>query len=135
MYMKNREDAEDVLQEAFTKLIFANKIFESYEHEKAWLIRTSSNLCKNQLKHWWRKRSSIDDYELGHDDLDSDLNDILFEVLNLPIKYKNVVYLHYYEGYTSDEIGKILKKSGSTVRNHLSEARKILKKKLGDDFY
>lgn len=133
MYMKNKHDSEDILQETFIKFMNQEKNFESDEHIKAWLIRTCSNLCKNQLKHWWRKRADIDDY-LHLEDTNSHSNDILKEVLNLPVKYKNVIYLYYYEGYNSIEIAKILNKPNSTIRNHLSEARKILKSKLGDDF-
>ncbi len=133
MYMKSKQDAEDILQETFTKFIKQDKTFESDEHIKAWLIRTSSNLCKNQLKHWWRKRADIDDYKYL-EDTNTKSNDILKEVLNLPTKYKNVIYLYYYEGYNSMEIAKILNIPNSTIRNHLSEARKILKIKLGDDF-
>lgn len=123
-YMKNPAETEDCVQEAFVKLVQSGKKFVSQEHEKAWLIRIATNICKNHLRHWWRKREDIDGHAivapLAHDDT-------LTVVLNLPKKYKTAVYLHYYEGYSTAEIAAILQKPSSTIRSHLSEARKILK--------
>jgi RNA polymerase sigma-70 factor (ECF subfamily) len=91
-------------------------------------------VCKNQLKHWWRKREDIDRcYDLP-DAKPIEANEVLETVLALPDRYKAAVYLYYYEGYTGAEIAGILKKPQSTVRNQLREARAILKERLGDDF-
>ena len=135
-YMKNVAETEDVVQEAFYKLIKSGTDFESLEHEKAWLIRTASNICKNTLRHWWRKRENLEDYEKLQDNKVFEVDDTLSAVMNLPDKYKTVIYLYYYESYNSVEISKILQKKQSTIRNHLHEARKILKEKLneGGDF-
>lgn len=133
-YMKNIVDTEDMVQNTFIQLIKTKKRFESEEHEKAWLIRTASNLCKNALKHWWRKRKNIDDYYGLQSQEIIEIDETFTVVMNLPNKYKTVVYLYYYEGYSSVEIAKTLGKPGSTIRNHLHEARKILKEKLGGDF-
>jgi RNA polymerase sigma-70 factor (ECF subfamily) len=128
-YLKSRADTEDAVSETFFKLIQADMEFESEEHEKAWLIRTASNHCKNLLKHWWRRNKQLEDYEqLKGTELEMD--DTLEIVLQLPAKYKDVVYLYYYESYTTPQIAKILQKPQSTVRNYLHEARKILKNKL-----
>ena len=121
-YMKNPADTEDAVQDTFFQLIKSGPAFESEEHEKAWLIRTATNICKNVLRHWWRR----------HENIETD--DIFQVVMELPEKYKTVVYLYYYEGYTSVEIAGILKKPQSTIRNYLHEARAILKERLGDDF-
>jgi len=123
-YMKNLAETEDCVQEAFVKLAASGKKFESKDHEKAWLIRTATNICKNILRHWWRKRESIDNHALA---ANFATDDTLSVVLSLPTKYKTVVYLYYYEGYTGAEIAEILKKPKSTIRNHLHEARKLLK--------
>ena len=133
-YMKNTADTEDMVQDAFYRLIKTNVHFENAEHEKAWLIRTATNLCKNNLKHWWRKRENIDNYESIQTDDGFETDDILEIIMNLPDKYKTVIYLYYYEGYNSVEISKILKKPQSTIRNHLHEARELLRNKLGGDF-
>ena len=133
-YMKNPADTEDAVQDTFLRLIKSGPAFESEEHEKAWLIRAASNVCKNALAHWWRRRESLEDHrELpGAEGISTD--EVLEAVLGLPAKYKTVVYLYYYEGYTGPEIAGILKRPKSTIRNYLREARAILKERLGDDF-
>ena len=133
-YMKNPADTEDAVQETFFKLIKAGPAFESTEHEKAWLIRTATNVCKNALRHWWRKRENIEDFRDVLPAEESKTDDVIRTVLELPDRYKTAVYLYYYEGYTGAEIAKLLKKPQSTIRNHLHEARLILRERLGDDF-
>ena len=132
-YMKNPADTEDAVQNTFFKLIKASPAFENTEHEKAWLIRTASNLCKNELKHWRRRTEDIEDYAhlIGTEDVPED--GVLQAVLSLPDRCKTPVYLYYYEGYTTPQIAEMLKKRPSTVRNQLREARLLLKERLGDD--
>lgn len=84
------------------------------------------------LGHWWRKRESIERYDGLPDAERTDESDVLEAVLALPDRYKTAVWLYYYEGYTGAEIAKLLNKPQSTVRNHLHEARAILKERLGD---
>lgn len=134
-YMKNPVDTEDAVQETFFRLISKNPKLESEEHEKAWLIRTATNICKDGLKNWWRRNENIDDHlELQTEDT-MKIDDVFQAVMALPDKYKTVIYLYYYEGYDSAEIAGILKKPKSTVRNHLHEARKLLKERLGEYIY
>ena len=134
-YMKNPMDTEDAVQETFYRLISKNPRLESVEHEKAWLIRTATNICKDELKHWWRKHENIDDHlELQTEDTIK-VDDVFQTVMELPDKYKSVIYLYYYEGYDSTEIAGILKKPKSTIRNHLHEARNLLKERLGEYIY
>ena len=132
-YMKNSTDTEDIVQETFIKFMKSGGAFENEDHEKAWLIRTATNLCIDSLRHWWRKRENLEDYEntLGTDNLQKDYT--LEAVMSLPDKYKTVVYLYYYDGYTSVEISRILSKPQSTIRNYLHEARNILRTTLGSD--
>ena len=133
-YMKNTVDTEDAIQDTFLKLIKAETAFESVEHEKAWLIRTATNVCKDTLRSWWRKRESLEDYEHIQSNNSFETDDVFNAVMSLPDKYKTVVYLYYYEGYDSVEISKILCKPQSTIRYFLMGAKKILRKKLGGDF-
>jgi len=133
-YMKNSADTEDAVQDTFVKLIRYSTVFESEEHEKAWLIRTASNVCKDILKAWWRKRENLEDYEHLHGTGGIVIDDTLKVVMSLPDKYKTVVYLYYYEGYTSVEIAELLHKPQSTIRNYLHEARNVLRQQLGSDF-
>jgi RNA polymerase sigma-70 factor (ECF subfamily) len=131
-FMKNKTDAEDCVADTFCKLFSSEKTFESEIHEKSFLIRIASNICKNKLKHWSRTTLDIDEQT----DLETEdkVDDTLKIVLELPEKYKNVIYLYYYEEYNTEEIAKILKKNASTVRSYLSEARSLLKEKLGDSY-
>ena len=132
-HMKNPGDAEEMVQETFFRLIKAGPAFTGPEHEKAWLIRVASNLCKNSLRHWWRRNANLgDQIELGAS-FGPEIDCTLSAVMGLPAKYKTVVYLYYYEGYTGAEIAKMLAKPQSTIRNYLSEARKVLREKLGGD--
>ena len=133
-YMKNTADTEDAVQDTFVRLIKAGVAFESEEHEKAWLIRTASNICKNVLRSWRRKGESLEDYENLRGNETVENGDVLGAVMGLPDKYKTVVYLYYYEGYDSVEISNALGKPQSTIRNHLHEARGVLRSKLGGDF-
>lgn len=132
VYMKNSADSEDAVQQTFFELIKKGPLFESQEHEKAWLIRVITNICKNKLKHWWRRNENIDDISeiYGYEELE--LDETLRIVMELPDKYKIVVYLYYYDGFNTVEIAKILKKPQSTIRNYLHEARNILRERLGD---
>jgi RNA polymerase sigma-70 factor (ECF subfamily) len=133
-YMKTPADTEDAVQDAFVKLITSEKAFESEEHEKAWLIRTAANLCKDKLRSASRKSDSLDDYEYTLSVPETEIDDTLRLVRELPDRYKAVIYLYYYEGYTSVEIAEILRKPRSTIRNYLSEARELLRGKLGADY-
>lgn len=133
-YMKNAFDTEDAVQDTFCKMIKSGVTFMNEGHEKAWLIRTATNVCKNNLRHWFKNRLDLTDFEniLGVTGIEIDNT---FEaVMNLPDKYKAVIYLYYYEGYKTPAIANILRKPQSTIRNHLSEARSVLKVMLGGDF-
>ena len=131
-YMKNYPDAEDAAQDTFVKLVRYAPGFESPEHEKAWLIRAASNVCKNMLRSPNRKTEDIDEHrELYSREKAED--DVLNAVFQLPEKYKTPVYLYYYEGYSSVEIAKILKKPQSTVRTYLGKAKNILREKLKEE--
>lgn len=135
-YMKNPADTEDAVSETFLKLMKSAPAFEIEEHEKAWLIRTAANVCKDILKHWWRRNDNLDDYSetLKAQEEPAEIDEVMKAICGLPDKYKTVIYLFYYEGYSCVEISKMVGKPQSTVRNHLHEARKILKERLGDDF-
>lgn len=127
-YMKIRSDAEDVVQDVFFKLIENPRKFESYEHEKAWLIRTTINLCKDRLKlYWFRKRTRLND---DHSYTTPEKSEVISTIMELPLKYRSIVLLFYYEGYSISEISKILHLKESTVGSQLHRARKMLKIKL-----
>ena len=130
-FLKNKEDTEDAVQSVFLKYLKQGKKFENECHEKAWFIVTASNLCKDILRQSWRHNISIETYDFISDKEDMAGDDVYMAIMNLPNKYKTVVYLYYYEGYKTHEIAKMLHKPSSTIRNHLTEARRYLKKILG----
>jgi len=132
-YMKNAADADDMVHDTFVQFIRRGPVFESAEHEKAWLIRTSTNLCKNSLKHWWRKRGKIEDFENLPSEGSFEIDETFAVIMGLPDRYKTVIYMYYYEGYSTPEIARALQKPQNTILVHLHEARKILKNKLGGD--
>ena len=133
--LKNEADTEDIFQTVFLKYAISHIAFESEEHEKAWFIRVTINACKDLLKSFFRSRT-VPLEELLEQPAQSpqDHTDVLQAVLDLPPKYRDVVYLHYYEGYGAAEIGQILKKSVNTVYTWLVRARKLLREKLGGDW-
>ena len=132
-YMKNQSEAEDCTEDVFVKVLTGSFEFSDETHEKKWLTITAINLCKDRLKHWFRRKVSPidDDFNEPEGDPIPEPDETLEAVMKLPTKYKDVIYLHYYMDYKTDEIAEMLKKPPSTVRSHLSEARALLKKQIG----
>ena len=131
VHLKNYSDTEDIFQTVFLKYVLHSKPFESEEHEKAWIIRVTVNACKDLLKSFFRSRTlPLDSVIEKAEDSDSDHSDVLEAVLSLPRKYKDVIYLYYYEEYSAAEIGSILHKNVNTVYTLLNRGRQALKTKL-----
>lgn len=134
-YMKSASDAEDCAEDVFVKVLTGEITFDDEIHERKWLTVAAINLCKDRLKGWKRKAvMPIDDEpELAAPEQE-DRSDILEAVQSLPVKYKDVIWLYYYEGYQTDEIAEILGRPPSTIRNQMRDARKLLKDKLGGEY-
>ena len=133
--LKNVPDAEDAAQTVFRKVMEQAVPFRDPEHEKAWLIVTARNECRSQLKHWWRTRRedpSALDALVWEQPEDAQVWD---QVAALPEKHRLVLYLHYYQGYATDEIARILGENPSTVRSRLVQARKNPKLRLEAEGY
>lgn len=135
-YMKNQADAEDVVQDVFLRVMEKQPQFQNAEHQKAWLIRTAVNICKNKLNTFWRRnKSSLDSITPAAADNDSDAAaDVLAAVLSLPENHRLAVYMYYYEGYSTQEIADLLAKNHSTVRSYLRRARNQLKDLLKEEY-
>ena len=130
--LKNLQDAEDVLQTVFLKYALSREAFQSAEHEKAWLIRVASNQCKDVLKSFFRRHTvSLEEAELPW--TEPAQLDVLEAVRALPKAYREVIYLHFYEGYTAPEIARILRKNPNTIYTHLFRAKAMLKEALGGE--
>ena len=129
MHMKSKFDAEDATQAIFLKFIQSPKIFEDIEHEKAWFIVITQNHCRDLLRHWWHSHViSLNELpEIYSDNKKSDYSDLVSELLSLPAKYKMVLYLYYFEGYSVRDISVLLKRNESTIRTQLSKGRERLK--------
>ena len=133
--MKSVPDAEDAAQTVFGRVMERSEPFRDPEHEKAWLIVTARNECRDQLKHWWRRcredASALDAlvWEEPRDSL------VWEQVAALPDKHRLVLFLHYYEGYATGEIAQMLGDNPSTVRSRLVQARKKLKIRLEAEGY
>ncbi len=134
LYLKNHTDTEDIFQKVFLKYALSSAVFENPEHEKAWFIRVSINECKDLLKSFFKRRTVP--LEAALEQMHNDNNEhleVMEAVLKLPPKYRNVIYLHYYEGYSAPQIGEILSKNVNTVYTLLTRARDLLRKELGGD--
>ena len=131
VHLKNYADTEDIFQNVFLKYVLSSVSFENEEHEKAWFIRVTINACKDLLKSFFRTRTiSIDEIVEQPTALQPDNREVLEAVLSLPAKYKDVVYLYYYEGYSVPQISRILRKNVNTVYTLLTRSKKLLRDKL-----
>lgn len=130
-YLKNTQDAQDVCQSVFLKLLMEPKEFESPQHERRYLLRMAANACKDLLKSPWRKRTCTLDAVLEVPAPAAEDGSVLSAVNDLPPRYRAVIYLHYYEGYPAREIGEILGIPTGTVHTRLVRGREQLKTKLG----
>jgi RNA polymerase sigma-70 factor (ECF subfamily) len=136
VFMKNTQDAEDIVQSVFLTLIEKGIQFDTPEHEKAWFIVTTRNRCKDILKSYWRK--SVDLVEEGMDETADSVStdppgsdfraEALDIIMNLPEDQREIILLHYYEGYTVKETADMLKLSESKVRSQIASAKRALSK-------
>ena len=136
VFMKNTQDAEDIVQSVFLTLIEKGIQFDTPEHEKAWCIVTTRNRCKDILKSYWRK--SVDLVEEGMDETANSVStdppgsdfraEALDIIMNLPEDQREIILLHYYEGYTVNETADMLKLSESKVRSQIASVKRALSK-------
>lgn len=132
-YAKTKEDAEDVLQNVFLKLLTKRVKFEDDEHIRKWLIRVAVNECNSLWSSFWRKNVEyIDRMEEGITFQNADYSDLYDAIKVLPAKLRIVLHLFYYEGYRTREIADLLHIREATVRSRLTRARKLLKSQLGE---
>lgn len=132
IHLKNYHDTEDIFQTVFLKYILSSVVFENEEHKKAWFIRVTLNACKDLLKSFFHSRTvPLDELLSQSEELTPDNSDVLEAVLSLPEKYRDVVYLYFYEEYSAVEISRILKKKTNTIYTLLTRSKRLLKEKLG----
>ena len=129
MNLRNSDDAKDCFQEVFITL-YKHGMIEDHDYLKHWLIRVIINTCKDYRRVFYKKTINIEDVLIQDEKKDYVLLPV---ILDMPTRYKNVLYLYYYEGYKTDEISEILKMNINTVKSRLKRGREILKKKVGED--
>ena len=124
--------AEDAVQDAFVRYLEKRPEFQDENHEKAWLLKVTANLCTNVLRA--KKRHPTTELLDVYPAPDDGSRELVEVVLELPANQRAAVHLFYYEGYNSEEIGAILGQRPGTVRSHLSRARETLRQKLKGEF-
>ena len=132
-YLHNMADAEEILQDTLLKLLTAAPSFESEEHKKAWLLKVAANLSKNRIEY-----NALRDCDELDDSLAAegreDLSFVWEAVKQLPTQYREVIHLHYYEGYSTEEMAQILSRNPSTIRSDLRRGREKLKSVLKEAY-
>ncbi len=133
-YLQNKEDAEDVMQNSFSKLWNSKKEFEDSSYVDKWLTKVCINECKDIFKQLFRKHTSLEEvYDLSS--FDSYFNIDLFNaVSSLTKKERIVVHLFYYEDMSIKDISSALNMKDSTIKSLLHRSRKKIKEKLGDEW-
>ena len=130
-HTKTPADADDVVQQTFMKLFTKKIAFTDEEHVKRWLIRVCVNECNSLFSSFWRKNvDSIDTISEEPRFTMQESSEVYEAIKQLPSKCAIVVYLFYYEGYSSKEISEILHIKEATVRTRLVRARKLLRTQL-----
>ena len=131
-YSLGRADAQDICQNVFLKLLQSDRRFDSEGETRAFIIRMTVNECKDVLKSGWRRRSVPLDELIERETsfLPEENTGLLSAVQRLPVKYREAVYLYYYEGYNAEEIAAMVGAKPAAVRQRLARAREKLRKEL-----
>ena len=124
-------EAEDAVQDTFLRYLEKRPEFKDAGHERAWLLKVTANRCKSILRA--RKRHPSVELLVVYPAPGPGSRELVEAILALPANQRAAVHLHYYEGYSTDEIAGILGQRPGTVRSHLSRARESLRKYLSDD--
>lgn len=132
-YLHNMDDAEEILQDTLIQYLKTAPVLEQEAHEKAWLFRVAGNLSKNRIAYN-KVRSTDELKESLAAEQREDLSFVWEAVKDLPVKYREVIHLFYYEGLSTAEIAAILEQKESTVRSHLMRGREKLRSILKEGY-
>lgn len=119
----NEQDVQDAIQDTFCRYLEKKPDFRDEDHEKAWLIKVATNICRDMIRFRVRHPKVCID-EVEHMLVAPEQKEILRELLELPFKQKTVIYLYYVEGYHIKEIADILGITESAVKQRLLRGRK-----------
>lgn len=135
VHTQNEMDAQDIVQEVFLKFARNASQFQSDEHIKAWLIRVAINMCTDLKRSAWnRKTTELNDECLPAEEFTTGESELYQAVMSLPVKYKDVIHLFYYEGYSIKEISRITEQKENAVKTQLSRGRVLLKELLKGEY-
>ncbi|MEG2377320.1 MAG: sigma-70 family RNA polymerase sigma factor [Clostridia bacterium] len=128
-----KHDADDIFQEVFLRYVRKKPVFADEEHRKAWLIRVTVNCTKKLWTSAWKRKTQplLNDISFEEEDVLSLYN----ELQKLPIKYREVIHLFYYENMSLLEISRALGRKNSTVRTQLTRARAMLREFMKEEDY
>jgi len=140
-YVHNETIAEDLTQEIFVKCYKSLGSFKGKSSIKTWLWRIAINHSKDYLKSWYNQRVKVEDdfsyiVEEQRDSIEQkiiqedDDAELAYAVMQLPIKYREVIYLYYYEECSIKEIAKVLDVNQNTIKTRLRKGKTLLKKML-----
>lgn len=132
-WLKSRADADDVTQTVLLRLYETDKIFESEEHVRHWLVRVTINECKKYWRSPWRRTEDFTDYANTLVFEQPEASGLFDAVMALGPKYRIVIFLYYYEGYSIEEISQVLKLPCGTVGTRLKRGREQLKQTLSEE--
>lgn len=131
---RNREDADDIVQDTFLKYYTRNIDYIDQSHLKAWLLRVAINRAKDINGAFWRRnRVSWEEYMAELEFVQPEDRSLFEAVMRLPEKYRIVIHLYYYEEYSIEEISATVHSTAGTVKSQLSRGRKLLKSMLTED--
>ena len=128
LQLKNAADAEDALQEVFLKRLYRAPDFDSPEHEKRWLYRVALNQCRDELRR--KRRTEVPLEEVVLLAMPEAERELVAQVAALPEKLRTVIHLHYYEGYTVEELAALLGVSAGAVKMRLLRGREALRREM-----
>lgn len=131
-WVKNPADALDITQEVMVKLYRHKGEFADDSHVRQWLLRVTVNQSKDLLRSSWFSRRQETDLEKLQA-ADRSASDVLQMILSLPIKYRSVIYLHYYEGYSFTETASILRISEAAAKMRAKRARDMLRLEIEEE--
>lgn len=135
VHTQNEADAQDIVQEVFLKYARNTEQFRSDEHLKAWLIRVAINMCTDLKRSAWnRKTTELKDECLPAEEFRTNESELYQAVMSLPAKYKDVIHLFYYEGYSVKEISSLTEQKENAVKTQLSRGRAILREVLKGEY-
>lgn len=136
LHTNNRADAQDIVQETFLRYAVHVRKNGDIAHEKAWLLKVAVNLCTDIGRSPWSKgKTELEDWFVPAEEFSSESeNDVYQALMRLPEKYRSVIHLYYYEGYSINEISSVTGMNTNTIKTHLSRGKKLLKEKLVEEY-